>query len=352
MGKSRLILLFCALIVLQGVSAEAQPCCPSFEFEFGGTVTSVMDFDCVPPWDQINVGDPWSVVYTFKSCTPDSTPQVTRGDYYGAITSYTLTIGSVIPVSDSNPSGIVGTNIAVFDNLPAAWDQYEVYISLPNGYGWFMQLDGSNTNWNTDELPLYGDIVLPNFSIKDFSLSDMMMFDCEINGSVDWHNCMPDPDIKWQQCPDETELGIDIRMDRNDGIPRVLADDFLCTDNGLITGVRFWASWKYDMVGFPYLIHLSIHEDIPDPDGPGPDYSRPGTLVWEMDFDPTMFTETLYLDLFPLYEWWWDPYSAGDPDPFGDHLIWQYDIAIDPNDAFLQTGQEMSSRKTHVPMRM
>ena len=148
-------------------------------------------------------------------------------------------------------------------------------------------------------------------------------------------------EVKWIQRPDETRNGIDIRIDRHDQIRRVLADDFECTRTGPITDVHFWGSWKGDPVpkGYIYSIHLSIHKDVPaDPVNPD-SYSHPGELLWERDFTQNEFTETLYKDIAPDYEWWWDVYDASvGPDPVGDQKIWQYDIYIDESEAFIQEG--------------
>jgi len=136
--------------------------------------------------------------------------------------------------------------------------------------------------------------------------------------------------IKWEQLPDDTENGIDIRIDMNDGRMRTVADDFLCVSTEPITDVHFWGSWKGDIKGEIQKIHLSIHEDIPQ--GPG-GYSMPGALLWEMDF--YNFDESPYADV--PGEWWWDPYT-GELIPMADYLIWQYDIYIDPAVAFVQQG--------------
>jgi hypothetical protein len=165
----------------------------------------------------------------------------------------------------------------------------------------------------------------------------------------------PSDYVKWEQLPDETRDGIDVRMDRNDQRQRILADDFLCMQTGLITDVHFWASWKDDYKTDPGLtkIHLSIHADIPavvSPDGTVLEHSRPGQLLWEHDFGPGEYTESLYKDLCHdddpgtcIWEWWWDPYVnppiAGDTlTATGDQKIWKYNIDIDPNIAFLQEG--------------
>jgi hypothetical protein len=55
--------------------------------------------------------------------------------------------------------------------------------------------------------------------------------------------------------------------------------------------IHFWFSAYQDWLDLTlpigqqiFNIHVSIHEDIPDPDGPGPEYSRPGLLLWQRDF--------------------------------------------------------------------
>ncbi len=184
MSKKLIYLISFVLLlgVLQAVPAEAQ------SFEFGGTVTSVYPgmYGCDPPWDNVNVNDQWFIKYTFDPTTPDTDGASDHG-WYAAITSYTLNVGGNV-VYDS---GLAGELISIFSNRPVGWDQYEVWISLPNGYQWFMQLDDdTGTAWDTDELPLCGDIELSNFGLRDFTLSDFGgPGDCEISGSVDYHRC-------------------------------------------------------------------------------------------------------------------------------------------------------------------
>ncbi len=139
---------------------------------------------------------------------------------------------------------------------------------------------------------------------------------------------------KWEQPPDATYYGMDVRCDRRDGIQRVLADDFQCTTTGKITKVTLWGSWKNDTKGQIAKIHLSIHDDKPMPPTGG--YSEPNTLLWSKDFTAAEFNEILFKDLTPEYEWWWQIGTT--PIQAGDHKIWQYDIAIDPNIAFVQEG--------------
>ena len=151
--------------------------------------------------------------------------------------------------------------------------------------------------------------------------------------TVDWR---PGDEYKWVQMPDISETGMDIRCDRNDMIPRVLADDFKCIEYGPITDVHFWGSWLNDLKGDIEQIHLSLHQDIPA--GEGGTYSRPADpAVWEQDFFPGQFSEKLYKTLpTGQCEWWWDPYT-NTLMPNGDTQVWQYDIPI-TQFPFIQSG--------------
>jgi hypothetical protein len=146
--------------------------------------------------------------------------------------------------------------------------------------------------------------------------------------------------VKWVQLPDLTQYGIDIRLDK----PRVMGDDFVCKSTDLLTGVHLWGSWKNDIKGQINEINLSIHEDDP----PGPGGTEPNNTyskaepeaLWTMQFDEGEFTETLY-QIVPTGEYWWDPYFV-ELIPGGDTEVWQIDIDIDPDDAFLQQGSSGS----------
>ncbi len=79
------------------------------------------------------------------------------------------------------------------------------------------------------------------------------------------------PWTKWVQMPNPYDWDVKVTT------LKLLADDFECTSPDAITNIHFWGSWKHDDVGEITRIHLSIHADIPDPDGPeGPLHSIPG----------------------------------------------------------------------------
>jgi hypothetical protein len=137
----------------------------------------------------------------------------------------------------------------------------------------------------------------------------------------------PDPivvSLMWIQDPDPG--GWDVNATES----MILADDFECLMTGLIVGITLWGSWTENVVGDITNIHLSIHEDIPDPDGPGPLYSKPGIELWSYDTLPHTTTEQISS---PQY--WYNPHV---PDwNFDDHDRWfSYEITIPDADAFLQ----------------
>lgn len=142
-----------------------------------------------------------------------------------------------------------------------------------------------------------------------------------------------------RQLPDETEDGIDIRVDSSDGVVRTVADDFECTSCGLLTDVTLWGSWKLNNKGKITKIHLSIHSD--DPVGAGGadrtnEYSNPDRLLWEKDFLVGQFKERVHARVEPG-EYWWDPVE-GELMRGSYSEIQRIDIKIDPAEAFRQKG--------------
>lgn len=157
--------------------------------------------------------------------------------------------------------------------------------------------------------------------------------------TCDWPPNEPNMN-KWVQPPDETQNGVDVRLDRNDGVLRLLGDDFECNRPGVVTDIHFWASWKdderMDVQNFTLYIYNDKPKDPLDPDS----YSEPNQLLWSHDFAPGGYTERLYKEVLPG-EWWWDPYNSV-LTQFGDEHMWLYNFCFDPcdPDAFYQEGTE------------
>jgi hypothetical protein len=150
-------------------------------------------------------------------------------------------------------------------------------------------------------------------------------------GNTQDSSCMPWSDHKmhFPQLPDT------IGWDVNATWPKILADDWQCSQTGWVTDIHFWGSWK-DLDGDPNtddfytpypMFILSIHENIPaTPDTP---WSRPGRQVWGWTGEiPGIPTDP------PSLEGWYDPntgaYNCNDHSPY-----WRYDFEQLP-DSFFQ----------------
>ncbi|MBU1949202.1 MAG: hypothetical protein KJ927_10855 [Candidatus Eisenbacteria bacterium] len=141
---------------------------------------------------------------------------------------------------------------------------------------------------------------------------------------------------KWVQEPDLSMMGIDV----NASVPFILADDFLCTERGYITGIHIWGSWRGDHLPFehdPNAVRfvLSIHKDIPAEQSPT-GFSMPGVTEWYEAFMPGQYSSRVWMD--GIEEGWMDP-----PDMYvwpGDWTCWQYNFNIPIDLAFFQEGTE------------
>ena len=114
---------------------------------------------------------------------------------------------------------------------------------------------------------------------------------CVVPARADWNPGDPHK-MHYPQLPDP--FGWDVNMT----YPKVLADDWRCSQTGPVSDIHFWFSVERD-AGQPapnpdavlnYVqsvlqnVHVSIHADIPAQPGT---YSRPGALLWQRDFSPT-----------------------------------------------------------------
>jgi hypothetical protein len=156
-------------------------------------------------------------------------------------------------------------------------------------------------------------------------------------GNTQDPDCLPpwyNHKMHFPQLPDT------IGWDVNATMPKILADDWQCSQTGWVTDIHFWGSWK-DLDGIPGtddyftpmpFFVLSIHENIPaSPDTP---WSRPGRQVWGWAGEiPGIPTEP------PSLEGWYDPNT--DSSICNDHVpYWRYDFFMNqanpPADSFFQ----------------
>jgi PEP-CTERM motif len=148
--------------------------------------------------------------------------------------------------------------------------------------------------------------------------------------SADWD---PGDDHKmhWPQLPDLTPEGMDVLAGLAfDPLPqpalKVLADDFRCEETGLITDIHIWGSWLNDEFPLPPnhgTFVLGIYDDIPAVAGTNI-HSRPGELLWDMQFRPG---EYIARDYAIAPENFYDPNI--DQIIGIDTAVWQYNFFID-----------------------
>lgn len=171
------------------------------EFEFSGAVTRIQTGDWwlglpteVPaPWNKVNVGDSWSLKYTFDSTTLPYLTHIEEDGggcaWYAAIQACRVKVGKAAWQPNYSHFQEYGTkDIMAFDNYPDR-DEYDAYIGCDNMlielFFW-----GPERVWDSYELPLCGDIPLGSFTYRCFWL---MIYgpDWEIEfwGSVDQHSC-------------------------------------------------------------------------------------------------------------------------------------------------------------------
>jgi len=101
------------------------------------------------------------------------------------------------------------------------------------------------------------------------------------SAAADWKEGDPDK-MHYPQLPDPT--GFDVNMT----YPKVLADDWKCSETGPVSDIHFWFSYPHDVAVPIAKLHVSIHKDIPAV--PGQIGSRPGDVIWSRDFAPDQFT--------------------------------------------------------------
>ena len=99
--------------------------------------------------------------------------------------------------------------------------------------------------------------------------------------------------------------------------PRILADDFQCTESGLVTGISFWGCWAGDQVGQLTGVHLAIYaEDRMEGGG------KPGAVRWM--WDSAGIAGSLVEP--PSVQGWFDP-AMGKPTPADHQRYYSYNAA-------------------------
>jgi hypothetical protein len=124
--------------------------------------------------------------------------------------------------------------------------------------------------------------------------------------------------------------------------PKVLADDWMCSETGPIADVHFWMSVRHDQITDPAQLKnllgdlkVSIHDNVPA-SATNP-YSHPGATLRDYILTP---------DQYVLRPWgsgpqgWYDPNNLTNPYTPNDHqLIWQINIPELPDPYIQEQGK-------------
>jgi hypothetical protein len=135
--------------------------------------------------------------------------------------------------------------------------------------------------------------------------------------------------MHFPQLPDT--LGWDV----NATWPKVLADDWQCSETGYVKDLHFWGSWLHGIHGRIDSFLLSIHWDVAiNEQNP---FSHPGELLWQRRIlgDSVIATplDPMYTD--SLSEGWYDP-NTGQVLENDHRQYFRYDINLPPNWWFKQ----------------
>jgi hypothetical protein len=119
-------------------------------------------------------------------------------------------------------------------------------------------------------------------------------------------------------------------LDVNFMSPKILADDWQCTETGKVSDVHFWFSSRQDQPFILQNVHLSIHKDIPASENPL-GYSMPGPVLGQWDIPGEMVQVRRWGEGL---QGWFDP-NTQELIPQDHFNVWQANIVRIP-DPFIQ----------------
>ena len=145
-----------------------------------------------------------------------------------------------------------------------------------------------------------------------------------------------DHKMHYPQLPD-LEFGLDVldgpTMHEGAYAVKFLADDWKCSESGLVTDIHFWSSYNEDYRPDlpPPMFNIAIYDNIPEgPNG----YSQPGNLLWSTYRAPDRERFYIYAD-----EEFFDP-NLNEIIGF-DQTVWQYNFNIPETEAFWQEREKI-----------
>ena len=156
--------------------------------------------------------------------------------------------------------------------------------------------------------------------------------------------------MHFPQLPDISPNGMDVLATWGLGdaganqFGKIVADDWRCSQTGVVSDIHIWGSWLYDMLpqgadgtasAKNVRFKLSIHEDVPAGADPLIPWSHPGEERWQRIFevnDPQVAVRQ-YGPTLPVgeEEKFYDPNLAAqglDPIIGTDRVVWQYNFLL------------------------
>jgi PKD repeat protein/FtsP/CotA-like multicopper oxidase with cupredoxin domain len=132
--------------------------------------------------------------------------------------------------------------------------------------------------------------------------------------------------FKFIKHPDISPTGVDVLATYGYG-SQIVADNFLCTSNGLITQISIWGSWLNNVVGSNVTFQLNLWSN---------GGNQPGEPLWQETFAPGTYSNSVAGYASP-YELFYDPSQGANP--IGtDTQVYRYDFSIPDCDAWYQAS--------------
>jgi hypothetical protein len=225
------------------------------------------------------------------------------------------------------PDGAVPEHVLVNFPVPAGYSGPLSALHPPNfkigplgGYVWarFTISDRKVVQgWNGDGV------------FADGETEDYLLYTMEQLKFCDWKDGDP-AKMHWAQLPDKQKTSLDVDM-----YSTSLADDFRCTQNGPITQIHFWGSFRndnlpdygIDSLAFVVNIYSNKPADTLTP------WSRPGTLLWTKEIVPYSYD---FHDVSgTIKKGWFDPTSHLYL-PENEKRVFQYDICFEETDKLFE----------------
>ncbi|MBN2460376.1 MAG: T9SS type A sorting domain-containing protein [Candidatus Cloacimonetes bacterium] len=136
--------------------------------------------------------------------------------------------------------------------------------------------------------------------------------------------------MHYPQLPDPT--GYDV----NCTYPYILADDWVCSEDGPVSDIHFWISFAGDSLGVPgydieamgvlQMIHVSIHNNQYFIDPP---FSAPFELLWDREFYPGEIQgQVTIAGPYTGDQGWFDPMPGGVPVIIENNHLYYYLVNI------------------------